>query len=313
MPCPIWGTTADALPKTGGFTVYESPRAGGRYWISDSAEAMLPNATIADKLRITTWLCRQRRAGIDTPKIDSDLIRLAQTLPTLSVPARLEACLLFLADNSLKLSNEIYFNNNNPDSLFLRSAAETESEDLRDVFELLKMLTEIGLVHSNLMIGGGRFKPTVSGWMRAEEMRSVRASTSQCFVAMWFNDETQDAYENGLAKAIANAGYSPMRIDKKHHNNKIDDEILAEIRRSRFLVADFTCQPEKVRGGVYFEAGLAMGLNLPVIWTCKDSSMRDLHFDTRQYAHIVWKDPADLCEQLKARIGATLGDGPLKK
>jgi hypothetical protein len=85
------------------------------------------------------------------------------------------------------------------------------------------------------------------------------------------------------------SGYEPRRVDQKHHHlNKVDDEIIAEIRRSRFLVADFTCEPDKVRGGVYFETGFAMGLNIPIIWTCKDTSMKDLHFDTRQFPHIVW-------------------------
>jgi len=104
-----------------------------------------------------------------------------------------------------------------------------------------------------------------------------------------------------------------IRIDKKEHNNKIDDEIIAEIRRSRFLIADFTCERKNVRGGVYYEAGFAQGLGIPVIWTCKDTSLTDLHFDTRQYSHIIWKNPADLLIQLKNRIGATIGDGPLPK
>jgi nucleoside 2-deoxyribosyltransferase len=85
-----------------------------------------------------------------------------------------------------------------------------------------------------------------------------------------------------------------VRIDKKEHSNKIDDEIIAEIRRSKFLVADFTCEKEKVRGGVYFEAGFAMGLGIPVIWTCAQQSIGDLHFDTRQYNHIVWDTPKTL-------------------
>jgi nucleoside 2-deoxyribosyltransferase len=93
----------------------------------------------------------------------------------------------------------------------------------------------------------------------------------------------------------------------------VDDEIIAEIRRSRFLVADFTCEPEKVRGGVYFEAGFARGLDIPIIWTCKDTSKKDLHFDTRQYPHILWEDSADLYKQLKDRIGALIGDGPKKR
>jgi nucleoside 2-deoxyribosyltransferase len=94
---------------------------------------------------------------------------------------------------------------------------------------------------------------------------------------------------------------------------RICDEIIAEIRRSRFLVADFTCEKDKVRGGVYFESGFALALPIPVIWTCKETSIDDLHFDTRQYAHIVWKDTADLCEKLKGRIGATIGYGPVRR
>ena len=66
-------------------------------------------------------------------------------------------------------------------------------------------------------------------------------------------------------------------------------------------------------GGVYFETGFAMGLNIPIIWTCKETSMHDLHFDTRQYPHIVWTSSADLYTKLKARIGALIGDGPKRR
>ena len=104
-----------------------------------------------------------------------------------------------------------------------------------------------------------------------------------------------------------------QRIDRKEHSNKIDDEIIAEIRRSRFVVADFTCEREKVRGGVYYEAGFALGLGLPVIWTCRKDCLDYLHFDTRQYNHIVWETPEELYARLKARIGAFIGDGPLQK
>jgi len=129
---------------------------------------------------------------------------------------------------------------------------------------------------------------------------------------MWFHADTNEAYLEGIQPALIDSGWKAMRIDKKEHNNKIDDEIIAEIRRSRFLIADFTCEPKNARGGVYFEAGFALGLGLPVIWTCKETSLADLHFDTRQYAHIVWKSPSDLYTQLKDRIGATIGEGPVR-
>ena len=58
-------------------------------------------------------------------------------------------------------------------------------------------------------------------------------------MAMWFDDEMDAAYSNGIEPAIIDAGYRPVRIDRKPDVNKIDDEIIAEIRRSRFLVSGF--------------------------------------------------------------------------
>ncbi len=120
----------------------------------------------------------------------------------------------------------------------------------------------------------------------------------------------QQALEHGIEPAIKDAGYKPLRIDQKEHINKIDDEIIAEIRRSRFLVADFTHGVDGARGGVYYEAGFAHGLNLPVIFTCREDAVEELHFDTEHYNHIVWTTPADLREKLTNRILAVIGEGP---
>ena len=76
----------------------------------------------------------------------------------------------------------------------------------------------------------------------------------------------------------------------------------SKIKESRFLIADVTEQ----RQAVYFEAGYAMGIGLPVIWTCKESDIKKCCFDTRQYNHIFWKDAEDLRTQLKERILATI-------
>ena len=127
---------------------------------------------------------------------------------------------------------------------------------------------------------------------------------------MWFDDSMTDALDNGFELAIMDAGYKPFRIDRKEHINKIDDEIIAEIRRSRFLVADFTHGKDGARGGVYYEAGFARGLGLPVIFACREDVLDTLHFDTNHYNHIVWTDPVDLRGKLKNRILAVIGQGP---
>jgi hypothetical protein len=146
-----------------------------------------------------------------------------------------------------------------------------------------------------------------AGWAFLEEVVSG-ADSDTAFIAMWFSTSTNSAWETGVYPGVVAAGYKPFRIDKHDHNNRIDDEIIASIKRSRFLIADFTGQ----RGGVYFEAGFALGHGLPVVWLCKHSDLHEVHFDTRQYNMITWSDDklADLAKALQLRIEATIGRGP---
>jgi hypothetical protein len=151
---------------------------------------------------------------------------------------------------------------------------------------------------------------TVKGYAHLAELDTKQANSSQAFVAMWFDDSMTEAYDKGLPEGIRKAGYKLLRIDRKDHNNKIDDELIAEIRRSKFLVADFTQGENGARGSVYYEAGFAHGLGILVIFTYKKGSEPTNHFDTRQYNHIEWETPEDLATKLQNRISAILGDGP---
>ena len=147
------------------------------------------------------------------------------------------------------------------------------------------------------------FLVTPKGWERIEKLKMPGRDSRQAFVAMWFDKALDEVFENGIKPAIEWDGATrAMRIDLKEHNGKIDDEIVAEIRRSRYLVADFTGN----RGGVYFETGFALGLGLPVIWCVRDSDLENVHFDTRQYNHIAYTNSSDLHAKLLNRIRATI-------
>ncbi len=119
---------------------------------------------------------------------------------------------------------------------------------------------------------------------------------------MAFDPSLDDAYATGIEPAIRATGLSVIRVDKVEHNGVVTDLIQAEIRRAQVTIADVTLQ----RQGVYFEAGLALGLGRIVIWSCREDEIKQVHFDTRQYSHVVWKDPADLRSKLETRIRATV-------
>jgi nucleoside 2-deoxyribosyltransferase len=153
---------------------------------------------------------------------------------------------------------------------------------------------------------GSEARLDLDGWQRVDELRRTRVLSNQAFVAMWFKPEVRDAWTDGIEPALSATGYIPIRLDFVEHNERIDDRIISEIRRSGLLVADFTGD----RGGVYFEAGFALGLGIPVIWTCREDYVESLHFDTRQYNYIAWSNPADLREKLELRIRATIPNHP---
>ncbi len=153
------------------------------------------------------------------------------------------------------------------------------------------------------------YKIKPKGWIRLDEISQVNADSTQGFVAMWFDESMIEIYDNAIAPAINDAGYNPFKIDLEEHNEKICDEIIAQIRKSKFVVADFT----KHRGGVYFEAGFAKGLGLDVFWLCHEDDFSERHFDIRQYNCIRWKqeEPDELRKRLAVRIESVLGHGPI--
>jgi nucleoside 2-deoxyribosyltransferase len=146
------------------------------------------------------------------------------------------------------------------------------------------------------------------GWRRAEVARRKGPLGNRAFVAMWFSDAVKEAYTQGIKSALIDAGYAPpFRVDDPEHDRahaepdyrpRVDDRILAELRRARFVIVDVT----GARDSVFFEAGYAEALGLPMIWCCHESEKNNMAFDTRQHAHILWKDPADLKQRLADRL-----------
>lgn len=153
---------------------------------------------------------------------------------------------------------------------------------------------------------GIHVKLNAKGYSRLQDIRASGKQSNFAFVAMWFDEQHLSVYDEIIKPGILAAGYKPVQMLEVQHVNRIDDEIVAQIRGSRFMVADFTGQ----RHGVYFESGYMLGQGRRVFWTCRKADLKDLHFDNRSYNFIFTDDPELARNQLRARIVALEGEGP---
>ena len=152
-----------------------------------------------------------------------------------------------------------------------------------------------------------QIKITPKGWDHLSKLRLRNQDSGSAFIAMWFNPKVE-GIRKSIKQAIQDAGYEPKIVDEEEHNDDVTDKIITMIKRAKFVVADFTEQ----RAGVYYEAGYAKGINIPVIHTVKENEIGELHFDINHQNFIAWNETnlSEFQEKLTNRITATIGDGP---
>lgn len=132
---------------------------------------------------------------------------------------------------------------------------------------------------------------------------------NKIFIAMCFNEDLKEYYNEGYKKIANDLGYKAVRIDEKEYTGSIIKEILNEISNSNILIADFT----KNRGGVYYEAGIARGLNMcnhpiKLIFACQKTffDTEGVHFDISGDNILLYDDADDLYDKLKKRLNSIL-------
>ena len=306
--CAIWGTPAREIRgdiAAGRITVYDSPRAGGSYSMElIIADREAPYLADDVKARMTTYLIRSREHGNVIPHIGKRELEEAQRAVSTSVHDRALSLLSYIAKETGRVGESVKLQ-----SVTDSAMAWSESTHVSEVEYLANYLKSLGLVLSLSNVRPIKLcTVSVEGFSHLEKLRHA-ARSNQAFVAMWFDHSMDDLYDEGIKLGIEDAGYVACRIDQTPNINRIDDAIIREIRRSRFMVADFTQGDDGNRGSVYYEAGFARGLGLPVISTCQEYQFSTLAFDTRQFLHISWSEPADLRTPLANMIGAVIGDG----
>lgn len=275
----------------------------GKFTITRTAASMAERKDLGQKL--TAWIRERTESGAEVPEINSNTLEEVElALPNYKVTEKQ----LILLRAFEKQSN---FPGKSVEviSRFDYPLAWASSEE--EFRYLLRSLIERNLIRrtdgSDDLTDSFvyKFEITATGWAFLEERDRPAVIGDQVFVAMSFHDDLKPAWEEGISPALKKAGFRPYRVDAEPHIDRIDTKIITEIKNSQFLVADVTLR----RPGVYFEAGYAIGLGLPVFWCVRSDDLKNVHFDTRQYNHIVWENEKYLAEQLYLFVTAIIGKG----
>ena len=308
-PCLVWPDSSARMPRTGDqpWRLW-SPRAGGMYAMPD--DISLGKIRIPDdeaRKRISSWIW-ERNAVFDTldPGEDAEIPELKPAIIAevcrrrpLSIEQRADKGLHAIGRPPGLLGPPRSHLNKH---MLFSAATECGRNDKEKIW-LLEELERVGLLRNLRRRNPGDGVPeyilTLKGLHRLEIGGKVLASNT-VFVAMSFDEEVGQVYDRGIAPALGSAGYKPVRIDRNGRSNGIDDEIIAEIRRARFLVCDLTNGvPECPDSGLdrtavsrwrfLYEAGFAHGLGKHVIWTCRKDLVEHVDFGLRQRDIISWE------------------------
>ena len=165
---------------------------------------------------------------------------------------------------------------------------------------------------ADMVIFEGKKKPDISfnitfkfkGIEHLATFEEYGRNSKNCFIAMSFSEKSEVvAIKEAIMSAVNETKYYPIIINEQHFESDrtINDAIIAEIKNAKFVIADFTGQ----KPNVYFEAGFALGLGLPVIYCCDKTDFdTNSHFDVNHYSHILYNSSEELRKGLIDKIRA---------
>lgn len=270
----------------------------GKYFLMHSFETDIYRDK-SNFYKVSSWIREQNDEFSINPKISREVFEDKLNMRDKKIKEKFDLMMIYLS----KVKRENFTNNYN---LKIKSWIKDDKE----FFIIYQKAIDHSLINGNCkksIDGGGSYtfnELTFDGLQYIEELEEPNKNLKNIFVAFNFENELQEVFNVHLNKAITEDGFNYVVVDQNNveHNKSINDEIIVKLKSSRIVIADFTNH----RNSVYFEAGFAMGMNIPIIWTCQEGHDKEMSFDTRQFPHIIWKDKDDLVKQVIDRIKVIL-------
>ncbi|ASA21520.1 hypothetical protein [Paenibacillus donghaensis] len=164
----------------------------------------------------------------------------------------------------------------------------TYSPNLQELVYIIdKLRTEQLLIRE-----GMTFKLTEQGWSEAAATAGGK-KLKPCVVLLPDEEELRTEWLEKLLPKIEQYGYLPRLL--AHTSEKYSLEPIAD---SKLIIADVTGQSPEV----YFAAGYALGLNIPVIWTVNSSDADKLWVHLKEIRPMVWDTAEELAVLLLQRL-----------
>ncbi|MCX6584057.1 MAG: hypothetical protein NT166_28110 [Candidatus Aminicenantes bacterium] len=280
--------------------LYDCERCG-KFKTSGDIAPLLEQEPYCSKRHLITGYIREKTEINNIITISPDNIQhiIDSAQPDTDDPLELLDRLLWLLYKNEKTENQRFSMQDYP-VIYAKS-----KDDICRCFTIGRELEYLN-VSQSIMSGVFTYSFKAEAWKRIKELKEKSINSKQIFVALAFVDDIKNGYMEGIRPLEKETGYNFKCLAFEPHNENIPLKIITEIRKSGLLVADLTYNKQNV----YFEAGYAKGLGIPVIWTCRDSDSGNIHSDVSQYHILKWKDYNDLKENLKVRIEY---ERPLKK
>ena len=231
--CAIWNTPANWCGNQGRDGVcLDSLRAGGKYFISNTAQVLLDsNDGIDDhiKARLTTWLIQQRQNGDDCPEILYEIIEQAKVQQNLPIIHRADQLLnhigkkvAYVGDKITYQPHQKLFEHTNLDPSeenYLELLAFSECVNSEELDSLIVYLENLGYIQCTKMLSSRKVQCaiTVIGYERIESfdgsythkttiartvsMKSIENNTDKVFVIHGHDESARESVARLLEKA----------------------------------------------------------------------------------------------------------------